>query len=119
MANVTDQYAYGYRYLANVFAGSLQPANTALSQQTAVSYRRVAMSKANVEWAASLGLAAELQTFEIWTITLTAGYVPGVGDVWTDKDGGLPWNVIKVDADTLVNSVGTATRYFLVGQRAK
>lgn len=119
MSNFTDQYAYGYRCLPNVFAGSLQPANTAQSQQTLVSYRRVAMSKSNVEWAASLGLRAELQTFEIWTITLTAGYVPGIGDVWTDKDGGLPWNVIKVDADALVNSVGTPTRYFLIGQRAK
>ena len=119
MANLTDQYAYGYRWLPNVFAGSLQPANTAQSQQTAVSYRRVAMSKANVEWAASLGLAAELQTFELWTITLTAGYVPGVGDVWTDKDGGLPWNVIKADADPLVTSTGMPVRYFLVGQRAK
>ncbi len=118
MANVTDQYAYGFRYLANVFQGALQPANTSLSQQTTVSYRKVTTSKANVDWAASIGLAPEYQTFEIWTITLTTGYVPAINDVWTDKDG-QPWNVIKVDADPLVNSVGTPTRYFLMFQRPK
>ncbi|HEV3343007.1 MAG TPA: hypothetical protein VG125_21715 [Pirellulales bacterium] len=116
--NVTDQYAYGYRYLANVFQGSLQPANTSLARQTAVSYRKVATSKANVDWAASIGLTPEYQTFELWTITLAAGYVPGINDVWTDKDS-VAWNTIKVDADPLVNSVGVPTRFFLLAQRAK
>jgi hypothetical protein len=118
MTNLTDQYAYGYRYLVNVFLGSLQPANTSLGQQMAVSYRHVETSKANTDWVASLGLAAETQTFEIWTITLAGGYVPAINDVWTDKDGAL-WNVIKVDADLLVNSGGVPTRYFLFTQRAK
>ncbi len=118
MTNFTDQYAYGYRYLVNVFQGSLQPANTSLAQQTAVSYRHVESSKANTDFAASLGLTAETQTFEIWTITLAGGYVPAINDVWADKDGTL-WNVIEVDADPLVSSAGVPTRYFLFAQRAK
>jgi hypothetical protein len=118
MSNVTDQYARGYLYLANVFSGALQPSNASSAQQLAVKYRQVVTSKANMEWAASLGLTAELQTFEVWTATLTAGYTPGINDVWTDKDGAF-WNVIKVDADPLVNSVGTPTRFFLLAQRAK
>jgi hypothetical protein len=117
MANVTDQYAYGYRYLANVFQGALQSALGG-AQQTTVSYRKVSTSKANVDWAASFGVTPEYQTFELWTITLAAGYVPAINDVWTDKDS-QPWNVIKVDADPLVNSVGTPTRYFLMCLRPK
>ncbi|HWB08402.1 MAG TPA: hypothetical protein VG826_04230 [Pirellulales bacterium] len=115
--NVTDEYAYGYLYLANVFSGALQPSNASAAQQLAVKYRKVATSKANVDFAASLGVLTEVQTFEIWTATLTAGCVPAINDVWTDKDS-VNWNVIKVDADPLVNSVGTPTRYFLLGKRS-
>lgn len=103
--------------MPNVFSGALQPF-TGAAQQTGVKYRKVATSKSNVEWVASFGAAAELQTFEVWTVTLTAGYVPQVNDVWTDKDGQL-WNVIRVDADPLVTSTGMPTRFFLVARRPK
>jgi hypothetical protein len=117
VANFTDTYASNYLYLPNVFQGALQPQNNALSQQTGVSYRKVATSKPNLELFGGVAVKTELQTFEIWSATLTVGYVPGINDCFTDKDG-VNWNAIKVDADMLVTSSGTPTRYFLLGKRA-
>lgn len=114
----TDAYATSYQYLPNAFTGSLQPRTAGSSSQAGVKYRKLATSKANVEWAASVGLTAELQTFEIWSSTLTVGYSPGIGDVWTDKDG-QPWQIVKVDDDPLQTSTGQPVRFFVIAQRAK
>lgn len=117
MANFTDQYANGYKYLTGVFFGTLTPFNTSLAAIPNVPYRHVSKDRSNVDWAGGIGFSENQQIFEIWTAPL-AGYVPAINDVWADQ-AGLKWNVLDVKSSDLVSSSGLPVNCLVLAQRVK
>lgn len=117
MANFTDQYANGYRYLTGVFYGSLIKFGGDGTPIANVAYRHVEKSRSDVDWAASIGLGPAVQKFEIWTATIGTSS-PAENDVFNDS-AGIPWNVLGVDSSELVGSNGLPVTYTIFAQRAK
>jgi hypothetical protein len=117
MANFTDQYANGYKYLSGVFYGSLTKFGGDGTPITGVAYRHVEKSRSDVDWSASIGLGPAVQKFEVWTVTIGTSS-PATNDIFTDS-AGIRWNVLDVDSSELVSSNGLPVTYVLFAQRAK
>lgn len=110
MTDFTDGYLTRYQYLRHVYDGTLQPQNVPAGVGgpfTGVKYRIVETDEEDLDTdSAGGGSLQEIQTFEIWTITLNnGGYDPRPLDIFTDANG-QDWLVVKQDRGDLTSSAG-------------